>query len=228
MSSTLPPIPLKAVEFLFDWMTRRYGALFLDMWSGLDFDDVKQAWREDLAGFNKEELQVGLAACRQRDFPPTLPQFMRLCRPQVDHESAFHEASHQMALRSSGLDKWSSPAVYWAAVKIGAFDLRNGTWSTMKKRWSTVLDEMLADPNLPAVPSREQALLPAPVRTLVREGGLSEILNSNKSESEAYGKSWAVKIFRKVEAGEPVQASVIRMAEEALGRSRPERLKAVA
>ena len=218
MSSTLRPIPLAAVEYIFDWMTRRYGSVFLDMWAANDHQEVKVAWSEDLAGYTKEELQTGLKACRMRSYPPTLPLFMQLCRPPIDYESAFCEAAKQMALRATGLAEWPSPAIYWAAVKIGAFDMRNGTWATMKKRWTAVLDEMLMTPNLPPVPDRVPAL-PEPARTIIKESGLKAYVESLQTDRS--GRTWAQVIFSRYASGEEIAESVLLSAEAILDAPRP-------
>jgi hypothetical protein len=134
------------------------------MWRGCDLEAVKRVWAEELADFTKEELAAGLDACRQLEWPPTLPAFMKLCRPPLDYERAFFEAVEQMRLREAGQDRWSSPAVYWAAAKLGA-DLSAHPYDAIKNRWNAALDEAIEgvrSGKLPGeVPKRMDAL-PAP------------------------------------------------------------------
>jgi hypothetical protein len=134
------------------------------MWRGCDLQDVKRVWAEELADMSSEELARGVSACRDRKFPPTLPEFRELCRPAPDYERAFAEAVEQMRRRESGEDTWSSAAVYWAAAKIGS-DLSAYPYQAIKGRWRTALDEAIEGVRtgkLPAeVPKRRDAL-PAP------------------------------------------------------------------
>lgn len=223
MSLMPEPLPMKVVERIFDWMIKRYGALFIDMmsWSEeTDYKDVKQAWAEDLAGFTQEELMRGLANCKRYcEMPPTLPKFMRLCRPPVEYEPMFYEAVRCMARRGTGLEKWPSKAVYWAAVKIGAFDLKNGSWATLQKRWVSALDEMLGNPELPEIPDRTDYLLPPVQRTIIRECGLKAYVESLQEAGSS--KAWAEGVFQRYASGESLKESELCVAEELLGRARP-------
>ena len=125
--ATSPPkssaLPEPWIERLFARFEAMYGARFADAWKGCSIAHVKAVWAEDLGGFSRDELAAGIAGCRSRDWPPTLPEFMKLCRPPIDHQAALLEAIEQMARRESGRDRWSHPAIYWAAVKIGSYDL---------------------------------------------------------------------------------------------------------
>lgn len=223
MSSTLKPLPLEAVEIIWDWLTKRYGAVFLDMWSWSDdagLQEIKQAWSEELAGFTEQELRTGLIGCKRYcEMPPTLPKFMRLCRPPVEYESMFYEAVKCMARRGTGLEKWPSKAVYWAAVKIGAFDLKNGSWATLQKRWVSALDEMLASADLPEIPEREDYLLPPAQRMIIRECGLKAYVESLQEAGSS--KAWAEGVFKRHAAGEALKESELSVAEQLLGRNRP-------
>jgi len=134
------------------------------MWRGCDLQVVKRVWAEELAGYRGEELAAGLQACRALEWPPTLPAFMRLCRPAPDYERAFEEAVEQMRRREAGEDRWSSAAIYWAAARLGA-DLWAHPYQSIKGRWKAALDdaiEAVRAGKLPAeVPTRRGAL-PAP------------------------------------------------------------------
>ena len=70
----------------------------------------------------------------------------------------------QMRKRETGDDEWSTPAVYWAAVKVGG-DLRAHPYAAIKGRWAAALDDAIdgiRTGKLPAaVPQRHEAL-PAP------------------------------------------------------------------
>jgi hypothetical protein len=62
--------------------------------------------------------------------PPSLPEFIALCRPSMDYEAAFLFAVSQMHKRHDGEhdDYWPQPAVYRAAVDFGQFNLRNSSY----------------------------------------------------------------------------------------------------
>lgn len=94
--SKRPPLPDSWVERIFDRMQGMYGSLWLDRWrsgemieqGGQRFDRgllvAKATWADELAGFadQPERLAKALEACRHRNLPPTLPEFLELCRQQ--------------------------------------------------------------------------------------------------------------------------------------------------
>jgi hypothetical protein len=209
---------LKLVELIFQRMTKMYGSVFVDMWAFGEPAEVKQCWADELAGYTAKEVNAGIAACKGKHYPPTLPAFLMLCRRPVDPEAAFYEAARQMALREAGLDRWENPALYWAAAKIGAFDMRNGSWGTMKRRWTDVLDDMLLNKNLPPVPE-PMPQLPAPGRTLVKDVSLREVLKAAPAADTS--KGWAVRVFERYANGERVAEYAVEAAEHALGQRRP-------
>lgn len=172
-SSTSPPpcsrhrLPEAWVERLFARLSALYGARLADLWRGADLEEVKDVWAVELADLSGEEIARGLAACRERKFPPTLPEFRELCRPPIDFEAAYREAVEQMRLREQGLDRWSSPAIYWAAARIGSWDLRNSSYAAIAKRWQAELAKALEEQragNLPDIPPARPTL-PAPGQT---------------------------------------------------------------
>ena len=116
------PLPSAWIDRLFERLSAFYGNKFLDLWRNLDAQSVRRAWAEELAGFTPDELKRGLAACRAREWPPTLPEFMGLCRPSRDAKAEWAEACEQMRVRlqGKGADRWSRPEVYWAAIAIEA------------------------------------------------------------------------------------------------------------
>lgn len=127
----------------------------------------RQAWAEGFAeeSMTMAEIKRGIAECRRLfDWPPSFPEFVKACRPNLDYERAFIEAIEQMRKRETGADEWSMPAVYWATVKVGG-DLRAHPYSAIKGRWKAALDEAIEGirtgklPN--SIPQRLDAL-PAP------------------------------------------------------------------
>lgn len=162
-----PKLGMSLMDHLFERLSGKYPG----RWAGL-FKNEKavECWRSEWAeafvkkGISPAEIAHGLDACNDLyDWPPTLPEFLHACRPPVDPESAFREAGRQMARRhADGSDQWSSPLVFWAAIKFGSFDLQHQSWDQAKGRWKRILDE-LAGQQLDPVPPAPVAELPAPV-----------------------------------------------------------------
>lgn len=171
----------------------------------------REAWAEAFIeeGLSPQEVKVGIVQCRKLyDWPPSLAEFIKACRPPIDYEAAFSEAIAQMRKRETGEDQWSSPAVYWAAASIGDFDLRNrGYTGPMVARWKSELDKAIAEVkagSLPAmVPPRLNAL-PAPGQTtLSREEQLQRIAKLREQFGMAgIGKMIVDQVENAVKGGE--------------------------
>lgn len=157
-----------------------YGQKFTDQWRGLTLGEMKAVWSIALAEFSSEEVQRGLNACMTRVWPPTLPEFLLLCRPPMDYEAAWLEAVQQMRAREEGKDEWSSPAVYWAAVEFGLWEMRHSGFDRAKARWTRILDAQLARDTLPAVPPRMEAL-PEPGKTIADPEKVRAMIDELKS-----------------------------------------------
>ena len=130
-------------------------------------ENWRQAWAEGFAqeGLTVREVRAGLDFCRKKfAWPPSFAEFLAACRPPVEPEAAFFEAVAQLQLREQGKDKWSHPAIFWAATKIGAFDMRNATWDSIKSRWVAALKAQMDLKQWPDVPPPMLAL-PTPGKT---------------------------------------------------------------
>ncbi len=159
------------VERVFERLAAMYGGKLADLWRGCDMACVKQTWAAALAGYRHDEIRRGLQGCLTRPWPPTLPEFLSLCRPPVDPETAYREAVEQILRRDDGMDQWSHPAIYWTAARVTAHDLLGSSWIGIKARWTAALSEELAKGGWPEVPPRRPALV-APGQTLTsREEG---------------------------------------------------------
>ena len=158
------PLPREWIERLFDKFKARYGTLFVDRFGGLPMEVVADEWASELAGYTGQELQRGLEGCRSLKFPPTLPEFMAMCRPPIDAHSAYSEAIRNLALREHGIDaEWSHPAVFWAAQEIGSFDMRSNSYPSIRTRWENVLGKHMRNRDTKPVPPAMKALPPPPV-----------------------------------------------------------------
>lgn len=211
-------LPSAWVSRLLKKMQALYGAKFTQQWEGLDPLEIQQAWGEELAGFTGSELSRGLDACKQRPWPPTLPEFMTLCRPPILPEAAFHEAVRGLTARSRGeRGAWSHVAIYHAAVNAGSHDVLSCTYAAIKSRWERALQDQLAKTEWPPVPDAHVALA-APKRTEASEAeaaaamksiGAAGVLDRKSGDM----KNWARKIIANPK-GRPLL--VVSMAQQAL------------
>lgn len=198
-----------------------YGSKFLDLWRDVDHVKLKQAWAEELAGYTAAEVKRGLDLCKTKSptFPPTMPDFLVMCRTVLTAEAAFYEAVAQIQKREEGKDVWTHKAIYWAASRIGAHDLKNNSWQQLKGRWTAIFDEVLSAGIWPEIPAPREAL-PAPGQASISkeeaEKRAKEILSRTGfvPKEEIGGKDWAKKIIARVDAGEDVGFVAERFARE--------------
>ena len=129
---------------------RKFSSLFKEPYL---IENWKHVWAEGLAseGITTDEVAKALQSCLTRyDWPPELPEFIQLCRPPIEPEAAYYEASRMMRYRFSSneqeraLEKWSHPAIFFAASRIGTHDLKVIPFDKMIKRWRGELDDAAA------------------------------------------------------------------------------------
>lgn len=146
-------VSVAGVEALFSEFEALYGIRFADMWKGTDIAHVKQVWAKALSGLAVREIRNGLDRCRFKDWPPSLPEFLSLCRPSPDPEKAFVLAQELVSRCAGGEHVWPDRALYWAAVEFGFFDLRSMSWVLAKNRWSRIwMEKCACEKTLPPVP----------------------------------------------------------------------------
>lgn len=84
-------LPASWVDRIFTRMQGLYGSMWVDRWrtgeqhpkgGDLGMLNAKATWAEELAGFAEIPECIGKAldTCRNKQFPPTLPEFLDLCR----------------------------------------------------------------------------------------------------------------------------------------------------
>lgn len=159
------------IDHLFKKLDSLYRGNFTGKITNVEtLDEWRLSWAQHLTAKgvtgNAAAMAIDICLDRHPSHPPTCGEFVACARQFRDPQTAHAEAIEQMHKRESGEDIWSHPAVYWAAVKIGAFDLNNIAWSEIKNRWTAALDEMRRRENLEPVPPRRVAL-PAPGRLSV-------------------------------------------------------------
>jgi len=218
-STMLDPLPLTWASKLLARLTEMYGAQFLRQWDAVPAERLPVVWAEELAGYTGVEIARGLAACRQQKFPPTLPEFLMLCRPNLEPATAYQEAVAGMTERAGGgIGIWSHPAIYWAAVRVGRYDILSNGYQIMRSRWETALRAVMEQGRWDPVPE-PRAALPAPGQTqLTREEAeqrLRELEASRVLQPSGDHRRWVRRTLERVARGESVPLGVLRRAREA-------------
>ena len=97
-------LPSAWIDRLFQRFSVMYGKHWADLWEGVPMADVKDAWRTELGGVTGEQIVAALKACGT--FPPTLPEFVALCRPPskpVAHRLFLPSPQVEAAMREKGI-----------------------------------------------------------------------------------------------------------------------------
>ncbi|WP_099750437.1 hypothetical protein [Bordetella bronchiseptica] len=202
-------------------MRLMYGAKFGQQWQGLTPRELRDSWDQKLTGMTEAEIRAGLVACLSRDWPPTVPEFLRLCRPWLNPEVAYHEAVHGMSCRRRGeMGNWSHPAIYWAAVATGPHDLLNSTYGSIKQRWEKSYSEELSKGNWSDIPPVRSAL-PAPGQTMATKAEAAAALQRMGAakaleESGRNPKRWIDKWQQRIKNGERPSPAIAAMLKRAM------------
>lgn len=87
-------MPRNWIQALFRKFLIRYGQLWADRYKGLGLtpDEIADEWAMELDGFSPEEIKRGLEASKANKFPPTLPEFISMCRPAATVRPSADEA----------------------------------------------------------------------------------------------------------------------------------------
>lgn len=209
-------LPDAWVDRLFQRFATAYGTeKFTSLWRTQDMRDVKALWATELGRFTRDEVAhaVALLGEKHPSWPPTLFEFVALCRETVNHESAFYEAVRGMEDRKQGrMGNWSHRAVYWALIDVSAFDVGNSTWPQIKARWVKALDARLADPNLPQIPEPLKQLA-APERIQAGDNAQVDGLVAKMTAARRDARFWVKRILERKAAGDKTLTDIAyRMA----------------
>ncbi|MNK63117.1 hypothetical protein D3C87_823240 [compost metagenome] len=210
------------IKKLFQRLAAMYGDKLPKMWGAVPESAMHEVWAEDLAGFTGDEIATGLQACKQREWPPTLPEFIRLCRPWMSPEIAYHEAVHGMSCRRRGeMGSWSHPSVYWAAIAVSSVDLLNSTYGSIKGRWEKTLGEEVGKGSWPPIPEPRTAL-PAPGQTLATKAEAAAALKKMGADKalDQIGKNprrWIDRWDERIAKGEQPSHAIAAMLARAKG-----------
>lgn len=204
-------------------MQMDYGKKFTDQWGALNSAAMASHWEYELDGYTPNEIQRGIIAMENKDWPPTLPEFKKMCRPPVDAMPAYYEALAGLEARGKGeAGTWSHPAIYWAASSMRV-DLMAQPYAQIKDRWATVLAGQMNMGAWADIPP-PRVMLPAPdqsanarqhAQEMLRKLGASGII---KRQPGGDPKAWAKRILDRAARGDkallPIQIKFAEMALE--------------
>jgi predicted nucleic acid-binding Zn ribbon protein len=221
-SSTSTPIPESWVEKLFHKMLLEYGKKFTDQWGAVDTDELIAHWSHELSGYAGHEFKRGLSAISGKEWPPTLPEFKKMCRPPVNEMTGYYEAIAGLEARAKGeMGAWSHPAIYWAANLLRT-DLLSQTYAQVKERWGALLKAQMERGEWADIP-QARVLLPAPdispqakanAAAMLANLGASGIIG-RKGENH---KAWAARLLDRHERKDPsLSALQVKFARMAVG-----------
>lgn len=78
---------LNPIDRLFLRMASFYGKHWLDMWTDIPVDSVKHEWQSKLTGMSSKTVFKAVDYCADNlRFPPTLPEFVQLCKANTPQE----------------------------------------------------------------------------------------------------------------------------------------------
>lgn len=210
---------------LMDHLYNRMDGMYPNRWrANFTGENAIQAWRNtwseafDEDSITLEEIRAGIKNCRRMfDWPPSLTEFMRACRPMLDPEVAFHEAVKGLTARRKGeRGDWSHPAIYYASIAVGQHDIMNCAYATMKGRWEKALAAQLAQAEWAPIPEASIAL-PEPKRTELTNAeaqkamdrlGAGDILNKSGRDH----KRWAKRILDNPKNHSPLAVAMAQRA----------------
>ena len=226
---------LSAIDQLF----LRFDAMYMQKWrsfftSTLVTEDWKKMWSHAFIsnGITAKMAFSAIERCAKEypKWPPTEGEFIALCRPEIDYEQAFHDAVRQMHKRMQNdpddRDFWPIPAIYWAALEFGQFELRTVSYSQAAGKWKRLLDKWReADcpdvksfvPQI-AAPARDDAgvAITSVEAKATAMRAMASLAGRVPSREVAISK--AREILRRHAAGEPITYTQVKFAKEALSR----------
>lgn len=203
-------IPYSWLEKFFGNMTMLYGNRMEKMWNGIDRHQVMVFWHTKLEGYSRDEFIRGVKAVDSLEYPPTLPQFLNLCRPPIDPVKAYHEAVKGVQDRRNGKQgEWSHPAIFWTAASM-SHDLLNLPYQQVKPHFEKKLESELSRTTWQAIPPVSESL---PEPKIDREKGRKEAekmlerVGYNVKKSDSGNTDWIHYNLKRLKEGwKPTQA----------------------
>ena len=199
-----------------------FGKKFVDMWSAASPDRLVKHWAKELIGYTPREFKRGVEAQKALEWPPTLNQFKKLCRPDVDLMTAYYEALAGLESRAKGdMGEWSHPAVYWSAQTM-RHDLTMQTYSQIKARWEAELNKQMAKGEWSEIPAVVKALQAPGKSELSREKAknmLEQLGASGILKTSSEHTLWYRKILQRIKDGDKTVTLIQRTFAEDAAKS---------
>ncbi|KWO62580.1 hypothetical protein WT98_30405 [Burkholderia territorii] len=213
---------------LMDHLFNRLDGLYPNRWrasfpSEQSIANWRESWAEafDEEGITTQMISDGIRGCRRAyDWPPSISEFLKVCKPPIDIDAALYEAIEQMQARQHSKDVWTNPAIFWAAAKVGEHDMLGQTFSQLKPRFEAALKKVLEGQVLP-VPPRVPMLQAPKTAESTREFGRQRLDELNASDllrnvSRGGNIGWAQRIIDEEVRTGKVPLNKLNIAREAI------------
>jgi len=128
-------LPDSWISKIFEHMAGLYGSKFADLWNGSNMETVQRLWAEKLGGFKTMPgaIKEALDALDSKPWPPTLPEFIALCR-EAGHR-------HSAPVQSLGYTPTAEEQAKAAEIIAKAADRMTKTDTRDHKLWAKRLKE---------------------------------------------------------------------------------------
>lgn len=214
-------LPERIIEWLFDQMLSKWGKGFVDKWSVVDPEKLKRDWAKALGNLSESEFRHGVAKMNGFDRPPSQPEFLKACRPDVNPLNAYYEALEGSRSRERGeVGTWSHPAIFWASVRVSAFELMNQSYSQIRARWESALALELSKHQWEPIEAPKLHIA-GPANGQMFHKQAVDVMGRLKAATgrptvSGDGKDWARNILKRQEIGDktlqPIQIQFARQA----------------
>jgi len=219
-----PKLGISMMDHLFNRLDGAYPIRWRSAYANQQaIDNWMEAWAEAFEdeGITPDEVKAGLRACRKLyDWPPSVAEFVKACRPAIDPNVAYQEAVAGVNARDRGeMGKWSHPAIFWAASCM-AYDLKHQAAAAIKQRWQTALQAEMSKGEWSEI-LMPMLALPAPGKTLSSKQEATKMLEqlgaSDVLKPRSDHKAWISKVFKRAEQGDDSLPPIaVRFAKEAM------------
>lgn len=100
----------------------RMTEVFGTRWTSQYGDTLPDTWRRALADMSGADIGQGLIACLKeaREWPPSLPEFRRMCRPaRRENEAAYHAPPERLLPHKLSDEERAKGREHIAALRSG-------------------------------------------------------------------------------------------------------------
>ena len=218
-----PGLGISMMDHLFNRLDGAYPHRWRSAFANQQaINNWRESWVEAFEdeGITPQDIKAGLKACRKMfDWPPSISEFIKACKPAIDPTVAYYQALEQGQRRANGeRGDWPSPAVYWAWVKIGAYDFNNVGFTALRQRWERALADECAKSSWPEIPDANVAL-PAPGESITSTAeGLEQIakVTAMIRPKTVGNRDWAYRLIERAKTDPSVPYAALKIAQEAI------------